>query len=323
MRSVRYRNAFSSGYSFVKSSVTRKPAVSLMPVAAGIELTNYCNLKCPECLSGSGAMTRGKGFMDIGLYRKIMSEMELYLLWLNLYFQGEPMMHPEFFSFLSVKGKCRKTVSTNGHFLTPENADRLAGSGLSKLIVPLDGMDSTAYTAYRAGGNFEKVIEGIQNVAEAKRKHRSSMEMEIQFLVSRKNEHQIPAVRKYAREMKASLRLKSMQIISRDDIGEWLPSKERFRRYRPVNGTYEIRSSLAGRCARLWFNPVVTWDGKVVPCCFDKNAGHVMGDLNEESFREIWNGPKFNAFRQKLISCRSSIDICNNCTSGLNRKIIC
>jgi len=299
------------------------PSVSLMPVAAGIELTNHCNLKCPECPSGSGAMTRGKGFMDPVLYRKIMTEMEPYLLWLNLYFQGEPMMHPEFFSILSVRAGCRKTVSTNGHFLTPENADRLAASDLSKLIVPLDGMDGPVYSAYRAGGDFEKVIEGIQNVAEAKRKHRSSMDLEIQFLVSRKNEHQITAARKFSSEMKASLRLKSMQIISRDDIGEWLPAQERFRRYRQVRGTYEIRSSLPGRCARLWFNPVVTWEGKVVPCCFDKNAEHVMGDLNEESFRKIWNGQKFNTFRKKLISGRSSIDICNNCTSGLNRKIIC
>jgi radical SAM protein with 4Fe4S-binding SPASM domain len=294
-----------------------------MPVAASIELTNHCNLQCPECPSGSGSMTRGKGFMDIGLYRKVMSEIEPYLLWLNLYFQGEPMMHPEFFSFLSVRTKCRKTVSTNGHFLTPENAYKLVGSDLSKLIISLDGMNSPVYNAYRSGGDFEKVIEGIQNVAKARKQNRSSMDMEIQFLVSRKNEHQIPLARKYAREIKASLRLKSMQINSREEIGEWLPEQERFRRYEPVNGTYKIKSSLPDRCPRLWFNPVVTWDGKVVPCCFDKNAEHVMGDLNEESFREIWNNQKFINFRQKIISDRSSVAMCNNCTSGLSRRIIC
>ena len=78
-----------------------------------------------------------------------------------------------------------------------------------------------------------------------------------------------------------------------------------------------IRSSLPDRCARLWFNPVITWDGKVLPCCFDKDADHIMGDLNQESFRDIWNGAKYRLFRRILLSDRSSIEICRNCTSGL------
>ncbi len=69
-----------------------------------------------------------------------------------------------------------------------------------------------------------------------------------------------------------------------------------------VNGEYRIKSSLPDRCARLWFNPVITWDGKVLPCCFDKDADHIMGDLNQESFRDIWNGTKYRLFRRILLS---------------------
>jgi len=293
-----------------------------MPVAAGIELTNHCNLRCPECPSGSGTMTRERGFLDIGLFRQVVSELEPYILWLNLYFQGEPMMHPEFFSFISIRGKYRKTVSTNGHFLTMENAEKLVLSDLAKLIVSLDGMDGETYKAYRTGGDFGKVSEGIKNVAKAKRKHKSSLNLEIQFLVNKKNEHQISDIRKFVREQDASLRLKSMQIINMDDIGEWMPSQNRFRRYKLINGAYTIRNSLPGRCARLWFNPVITWDGMVVPCCFDKNAEHVMGDLTKETFSEIWDGQKYNDFRKKLLSGRSAIEICGNCTSGLKNSII-
>jgi radical SAM protein with 4Fe4S-binding SPASM domain len=70
-------------------------------------------------------------------------------------------------------------------------------------------------------------------------------------------------------------------------------------------------------CARLWFNPVVTWDGKVLPCCFDKDAEHIMGDLSQESFREIWNGPRYRVFRKAILKDRSMIEICRNCSSGL------
>jgi len=78
-----------------------------------------------------------------------------------------------------------------------------------------------------------------------------------------------------------------------------------------------LKSSMPDKCARLWFNPVITWDGKVVPCCFDKDAEYVMGDLYQETFAEIWNGPKYKIFRKSIMTGRHMIDMCRNCTSGL------
>jgi radical SAM protein with 4Fe4S-binding SPASM domain len=78
---------------------------------------------------------------------------------------------------------------------------------------------------------------------------------------------------------------------------------------------------LPDRCPRLWFNPVITWDGKVIPCCFDKNAEYIMGDLKLDSFRDIWDGPKYMIFRKSILSGRSMIEICRNCSSGLRGVI--
>ena len=108
-----------------------------------------------------------------------------------------------------------------------------------------------------------------------------------------------------------------MQVINNDTFGYWLPENKEFRRYELKDGVYMIRNRLPARCARLWFNPVVTWDGKVVPCCFDKDAEHIMGDLRQDSFRDIWNGSKYRLFRKILLTDRVSTDICRNCTSGM------
>lgn len=310
-------NALIAGYSFLQDSFTGKINVFGMPLTIGIELTNHCNLNCPECSSGSGTMTRIRGNMDIDLFDKIISELKPYLLNLNLYFQGESMLHPQFFSFIARSGKLRTVISTNGHFLSEENSEKIALSGLRELIVSLDGMDQQTYSAYRRNGDIEKVFDGIRNVSAAIKNTSSSLKLVIQFLVNRLNEHQIPEIKSFARKMNASLKLKSMQINDERNYVKWLPSIRKFRRYELHDKEYKLKNPYLNRCSRLWFSPVVTWDGRVLPCCFDKDADHVMGDLNEDTFREIWNGPKYRSFRKSLLSGRHMIEICRNCTSGI------
>jgi radical SAM protein with 4Fe4S-binding SPASM domain len=312
-------NAVLSGTSFLLSSLRGTPVIAGMPAAISFELTNHCNLNCPECASGSGEMKRERGFLDIELYKRVISELKPYLFYINLYFQGEPMLHPRFFSFTEHTGKIYTMVSTNGHYLTPENSARLIRSGIGKLIVSLDGMDQEIYSLYRVNGDFEKVKSGIKNITEARRNSGSSMNLEIQFLVNKFNEHQIPLVKNFAREAGASLKLKSMQVISEENRERWTPSTQKYRRYENVEGRQVIKNRMPNRCFRLWFNPVITWDGKVFPCCFDKDAEYIMGDLNNESFRSVWNGARYFEFRKQLLSGRSNINICTNCTSGMRR----
>jgi radical SAM protein with 4Fe4S-binding SPASM domain len=318
---VRQRNVIAAMYSYLVSSMTGRPVIKGMPVAINAELTNHCNLRCPECSTGSGLMTRPKGFMSETLFDKMISELEPYLYNINLYFQGEPMLHPGFFHFLKKCANLRTMVSTNGHFLSEENAEKLASSGLKKLVISLDGMDQPVYSLYRVNGDFKKVTKGIQNVSDAVKRNSSPLEVVIQFLVNKNNEHQIGKVRKFADRMNAELKLKSMQIIKKDDFIKWLPAESRFSRYENKCNTYTIKNSYPDRCARLWLNPVISWDGRVLPCCFDKDADHVMGDLNEDSFWEIWTGPKYRTFRKSILSGRRMIDICRNCTSGLRGVI--
>jgi radical SAM protein with 4Fe4S-binding SPASM domain len=314
---VRPANLLLACYSYLKSSAFGQPVAYGMPLALGAELTNNCNLGCPECATGSGMMKRARGFMDIRLFNRVISELKPYLFNINLYFQGEPLMHPEFSSFIRNSGGSKSVISTNGHFLSEENCEKIARSGLSKLIISMDGIDQATYSAYRAYGSVNTVLDGIRNISDAVKKHGSSLIIEIQLLVNKLNESQIPQMKKLAASMHCSLRLKSMQVNS-NNMDNWLPSERKFRRYELFDGEYQIKSPLHRRCARLWFNPVITWDGKVLPCCFDKNGDHIMGDLNHESFREIWNGSKYNLFRKLLISDRSTIEICRNCTSGLH-----
>lgn len=311
-------NALLSGSSYFLSILKGKPSISGMPLSISFELTNHCNLKCRECATGTGLMTRDRGFLDIGLFKRVISEMEPFLFYVNLYFQGEPMMHPEFHSFLDLPGNIYSVVSTNGNYLDIENSEKLVRSKLRKLIISLDGMTQETYSEYRQNGNINKVIDGIKNISSARKKFHSTLILELQFLVHKNNEHQIKEAELFARENGARIKLKSMQIISDTNAEKWLPDNNKFRRYEQKNGKYIIRSPLSNRCFRLWTNPVVTWNGLVVPCCFDKDTEYAMGDLNKDPFRAIWYNSKYDEFRKRVFTQRKFIGICRNCTSGLS-----
>lgn len=315
--SIKYLNALASAGSYLLSSVAHSSIICGMPPAISIELTNYCNLRCPECPSGSGIMKRQRGFMDISFFREIIHELKPYLFNTNLYFQGEPMLHPSFNDFIDELKGMHTIVSTNGHFINSDIARKMVSSGLKKIIISLDGPDQETYSKYRINGDVNKVIEGIRLMSEAKRAVSSEMRLEIQMLVNRYNENKIPGIRKIAKEAGAMLTLKSMQVYNTGRAGEWMPSDKRYCRYHIKDGSYKIKGSLPGRCARLWFNPVITWDMKVVPCCFDKDAEYVMGDLKTDSFRNIWHGKEFYGFRNTVLKERGKIPICRNCTSGI------
>ncbi|MDX9929879.1 MAG: radical SAM/SPASM domain-containing protein [Bacteroidales bacterium] len=314
---VKPANAVRSAYSYIASSLTGHPVTYGMPATVSLELTSHCNLRCPECASGSGMMLREKGFMDPALYEKVIRELNPFIWYASLYFQGEPFLHPGIFSFLQLMENTKVIISTNGHYLGGENAARTVLSGIHKLIVSLDGMDQQSYSKYRVNGNLETVMAGIRNVSLERQRLNSPMKLELQFLVNRFNEHQIAQAESFAREVKATLRLKSMQVIDGHDAGEWMPSDRKFARYESSGGRFTIKNPMPSRCLRLWLNPVITWDGKVLPCCFDKDAEYEMGDLRSQTFREIWHGRKFREFRLKLLSDRKSIPICRNCTSGM------
>jgi radical SAM protein with 4Fe4S-binding SPASM domain len=63
---------------------------------------------------------------------------------------------------------------------------------------------------------------------------------------------------------------------------------------------------------------VITWDGLVVPCCFDKDAIHQLGDLKQQSFKSVWRNKNYQEFRAELKKSRKNIDICANCSEGVS-----
>lgn len=307
--------------SFYQSQKTQKLAIKGLPYAISIEPTTACNLRCPECPSGLRNFTRPTGKLSQELFQKIIDELKETLLYLTFYFQGEPYLHPQFLDMVQYahQQKIYTATSTNAHFLDEEQAQKTIESGLDRLIISIDGTTQEVYEAYRKEGNLEKVIEGTQTLLDWKKKLGSQKPYVIfQFLVVRPNEHQIEEVKALGKKLGVDkVAFKTAQIYDYEKGSDLIPTIEKYARYRKMpSGKYEIKNKLLNQCWKMWHSCVITWDGQVVPCCFDKDAQHSFGQLTQESFQEIWQGKPYQAFRQQLLKGRSQIEICKNCTEG-------
>jgi len=307
--------------SYYLTRLTRKPLQWGLPITISVEPTTACNLRCPECPSGLRQFTRQTGNLKPDFFRSIIHELGDRLTYLIFYFQGEPYINPDFLDMVGLASDrgLYTITSTNGHFLNDENARRTVTSGLDRLIISVDGTTQEVYQQYRKEGSLEVVLQGARNVVKWKRKLKSATPHVIfQCLVVRPNEHQLDDLHTLAREVGVDkVLLKTAQVYDYEHGNPLIPTQEKYARYaRQADGTYRIKHRLLNHCWKLWHACVITWDGLVVPCCFDKDAEHRLGDLRNQSFRSIWQGPAYRRFRQQLLQGRDQIDICTNCTEG-------
>ena len=318
----RLANAFQIWSSYIQSKSTKLPFIRGFPLGISIEPTTSCNLRCPECPSGLRSFTRPTGMLNEKIFSNVIDQLAPLLMNLTFYFQGEPYLNPKFLDMVAyASGKNVFTsTSTNAHYLTEESAKRTVESGLDRLIISIDGLSQETYQQYRVGGQLNKVLDGTRNILAWKKKLKSrTPHVVFQFLVVKANEKDIPRLYQLAKELGVDeVKLKTAQIYDYKNGSDLIPENPKYSRYQKnVDGMFTIKNPLHNQCWKMWSSCVITWDGKVVPCCFDKDAKHVMGDVGTQSFQEIWTGEPYQSFRQSILRSRSEIEICKNCSEGL------
>lgn len=309
--------------SFLVSRLLGKPIVWGQPLAVTIEPTTACNLGCPECPSGLKSFTRPTGAIKSDFFSETIDALYRDVLYVSFYFQGEPFLHKgllDMVRYASSK-KIYTAISTNAHFLNDEQARKTVESGLDRLIVSIDGATQATYEQYRVGGELSKVMEGAARVVKWKKALQSRTPFLVfQFLVVKPNEHELAAVREMTKQVGAdALWVKSAQVQDyENDPNQLIPTLGEYSRYRKdASGKTQVKNKMPNHCWKMWHGNVISWDGKVLPCCFDKDARHQVGDLHHSSMQEIWKNKNYSKFRSELMQSRKNIDICANCSEGL------
>lgn len=315
-------NAAKIWASYHQSKRNGKSGIKGLPISIAIEPTTACNLKCPECPSGLRSFTRPTGKLDVSLFSKIIHDVSDHIIYLTFYFQGEPYLNPDFLEMVKVASRQNiyTTTSTNAHFLDDKQAKKTVESGLDRLIISIDGASQETYESYRKEGDLTKVLEGTKNILKWRKELKSKSPRVVwQFLVVKPNEHEIPKIKKLAKEYGVDkVAFKTAQIYDYINGSDLIPTQDKYSRYRQKpDGTFAIKNMLENKCWKMWQSCVITWDGQVIPCCFDKDASFSMGNASEKKFQAIWFSQAYANFRNGILKSRSDIEICKNCTEGL------
>jgi radical SAM protein with 4Fe4S-binding SPASM domain len=289
------------------------------PETGMIEPTNLCNLACPTCPTGTGKI-KPLPQMSLARFEAVISALAPRLRNLALWNYGEPLLNrdlPAMIGRAKEAGVKVVKVSSNVHFLDGERGRALLASGLDVLILSVDGASQASYQTFRRDGDFERVSTQVAWIcAEKKRLGLARPRIELQFIVMRHNEHELPEIRRLAAAWGVD-RLRIKTVGADDEATRGLvPTSQLLSRYREDRATPNADHPF---CTMAWDHTVVNVDGSVTPCCYlrpDMGEEFVMGNVFEAPFLAIWRGDKYRAFRAAMLAGREAMPVCNRCRGG-------
>lgn len=295
---------------------------SHMPVFVSVEPANICQLRCPACPVGlrntgiPGYRDTGR-FMSLEVWHRILSECRETAWVMQFYFQGEPLLNKDLPRMIreAHEAGLYTIVSTNAQALTQEMADELVQAGLDRIIVSMDGLTDESYNAYRVGGSLDKCKAALRYLKESKSRRLEISRypiIELQCLRLRTNEHEWREFKRVYQSLGADkLTFKTAQLYDYENGHPLMPSENRYRRYEQgADGRYR-RKRLRHGCRRVWSGVVVTTEGEVLPCCYDKAHAYAYGNIMSTPLGELFRNAKATAFRRAAL--HEQPEICREC----------
>jgi MoaA/NifB/PqqE/SkfB family radical SAM enzyme len=272
-----------------------------------IETTNYCNLSCPMC--PRNLMTRKVGFMEFGLFKKVVQQIKgaTSFTWLHSF--GEPLFHPELGLFIDYcsANNIKTGISTNATILDADKSKMLLDSSLHRIILCMDGATSDTYAKLRFGADFIKTKENILNFLRlAKERKKKDLIVEVQIINMRNTSSEIEL---FTREWSAIGARVVVKVFT--TWGNQVNS---------IVDTYSPRILYTHRkkerypCKFLWTEGGVLWNGDFVVCCMDFNGHTVAGNLSTDTLKDIWNSSVLIGLRKEQSEDNYTNPLCKNCT---------
>jgi radical SAM protein with 4Fe4S-binding SPASM domain len=276
--------------------------VPSFPTHLEIEASSACQMRCPMCKTSemikSGVFRAG--LMDFDLYRKIIDQCTREPLHsIKLSWRGEPLLNPaivDMVAYAKQRGIRDMAFLSNGERLDSAMSAALIDNGLDWISISFDGMGEI-YNRIRKPAIFEETLEKVR------------------FFRAYRDER---------RRLKPLIRIQSVHSAIRGQEAEFLKLWEGIADR--VNIIADQKRSIEEKdyvhdpsyiCPAPWQRMCIAWDGKVVQCYGDYLEGNILGNVNDQSLRSIWEDRPFQELRQLMKEGRRlETKPCRTCSDG-------
>ncbi len=284
-----------------------------------IETCSMCNLACPECAIGGNVVNRKKQFMSFDNYKIIADKIKSHASYIYLHIWGEPLLNPDIFDIINYTSKfVRSNISTNGMCVSSDISDKLILSGVTDVIVSIDGVSNEVYSKYRVGGDVETAFNALRLLNDSNIRHGNNVRIIPQYIVFKHNQHEIDKFKSICNELKLNPYFKAPYLRNNDkfqvsdDPVYIRPS------FKSVN---KLMDAMAN-CKSFLGGRFILVDGTVVACCSDYNGTTCFGNILYQDFDDIYNSQKFKKFETQIFSGNIPSFCIDNCMSwSLDKRI--
>ncbi|MEM9347053.1 MAG: radical SAM protein [Planctomycetota bacterium] len=333
------------------------------PYKMKIESTNICNTRCQLCPTGLGLRGRRKGRMAYEQYTDLIKQVRHHLFALDLSMWGDPLVAPDIYKMIghahengiwtyissNLHGfKIEPRKQRDGSLEDMDDATKLITSGLDMLTCSLHGASQETFAIYQPGKDFGDALAKVRHIVETKKTLGSSTPaIQLNFVVTKHNEHEIEPFRQMAEELgcKPIFSTASMNIRfldkdkkltplgladdvlakkTRDHLEDWLPENKDYvlSAYDEMRETGEHRGEQFNgnkeyNCSWPWRQSVINWDGSVATCCGSFEEREDIASVIDQSFAKVWNSEKYRlarrSFKKKLSATQSEDNPCADC----------
>ena len=303
-------NYFIKSYSYFH----RKKISYGFPEIYTLELTNHCAMSCRMC--PHDLMKRSRGFMSFETFKKVIDQIKPYANRdLCIHGIGDSLLHPDLREFVRyAKSKnISLRVSTNPISLTEKSSHILIEEELDHLFISLDGINPETYRYLRGErANYQQALKRIQYFIDLKKALKKKKPyIEISMIRLKETEKEVE-------EFKKKWETSGVDNVLIKAFKTWDGSIQSIKELASPDQLSDVaRQKERYSCIRPWLIISILWDGRVVPCCYDYDAKYVIGSVNEESIKEIWNNKKMQELRRTLTDADFTANkLCASCIEG-------